>query len=138
MKKITSKLLNKIFFLMAVGLSIGILFFVIGVAWIGYEAKNQCERAKLAYEGDCVEALISLLNDTNRSFRERNDAIWTLGQLGDSRALPVLETYYTGNILDREPLNETISQYELRKAVNLTSGGTNIIGWMWRDGVMAQ
>jgi len=130
--KIFKKITQKLLYAIAVGISIFLLFFVIGCTWIGYEAKIQCQNAQREYGGDCVEALISLLKDESRGFRARNDAIWALGEMGDSRALPVLESYYTGNIPDREPLNEMISQYELRKAVDLASGGPNITAWVWR------
>jgi hypothetical protein len=123
---------QKLFYLGAIGVSVFLLFFIIGTTWIGYEVKSQCQEAQRAYSGDCVEALISLLEDENRSFRERNSAIWALGQLGDNRALPVLEKYYTGNIPDREPLDGTISQYELKKAINLASGGLNLGAFVWR------
>jgi hypothetical protein len=56
-----------------------------------------------------------------------------LGEFGGSRALPVLQKYYTGNIPDREPLDEMISQYELKKAIELASGGPNITAWLWRE-----
>lgn len=130
--KIFKEIANKLLYAIVVGISIFLLFFVIVCTWIGYEAKTQCQDAQREYGGDCVESLIKLLNDEHRGFRARNDAIWALGEMGDSRALPVLESYYTGNIPDREPLNEMISQYELRKAVNLTSGGPNITAWFWR------
>jgi len=55
-----------------------------------------------------------------------------LGQLGDSRALPVLQGYYTGNIPSKESLDKTISQYELEKAIKLTSGGFNVTAIFWR------
>lgn len=125
----------KLFYLFAIGTSIFLLFFVITCTWIGYDVKKQCSEAKKDYQGDCVESLINLLNDEKRSFRERNSAVWALGQLGDNRALSTLQSYYTGNIPDREPLNESISQYELKKAVNLTSGGANIAAWAWRFGI---
>ena len=111
---------------------------------IGYDVKSHCQEAKREYptssrfsrdfEGqvDCVEALISVLNDKSKGFRVRNSAIWALGQFGDSRALPVLEEYYTGNIPPREPLDKTISQYELKKAINLAKGGFNITAVFWR------
>lgn len=127
------KIKEKFFYIIAVGLSIFILFFFISSVWIGHDAKQMCLDAKREYGGDCVEALIAQLEDDNRGFRARNNAIWALGQLGDSRALPVLQNYYTGNIPDREPLDETISQYELKKAVDLTSGGTNISAFIWRS-----
>jgi hypothetical protein len=47
--------------------------------------------------------------------------------------LPVLEKYYTGDIPDREPLDRMISQYELKKAIDLASGGTNVASLLWRD-----
>ncbi len=124
---------EKFFYVTAIGISIFLLFFFIGSVWIGYEAKNLCQNAKWQYDGDCIEALILQLNDEHQGFRARNHAIWALGQLGDSRALPVLEGYYTGNIPDKEPLDETISQYELKKAINLAGGGTNITAFFWRD-----
>jgi len=123
---------EKLFYAVAVGISIFLLFFFIGCAWIGYEAKTLCQNAKWEYGGDCVEALIAQLNDEHQGFRIRNHAIWALGQFGDSRALPVLQSNYTGNIPAREPLDGTISQYELKKAVNLTSGGLNITAFLWR------
>lgn len=121
-----------ILFLFTIGISIFLLFFVICCTWIGYDVKSKCQDAKAEYSGDCPEALISLLNDENRGFKARNSAIWALGQLGDSRALPVLQSYYTGNIPDREPLAKVISQYELKKAINLASGGINITAIFWR------
>ena len=124
-----------VLFLFTIGVSIFLLFFVICCTWIGYDVKSKCQDAKAEYGGDCTEALISLLNDDHRGFKARNSAIWALGQLGDSRALPVLQSYYTGNIPDREPLAKVISQYELKKAINLAGGGTNITAIFWRYGI---
>lgn len=125
---------RKLFYLGVVGISFALLFFVVTCFWIGRSVKRQCQEAKRVYPGDCVEALITLLNDESRGFRERNSAVWALGQLGDRRALPVLESYYTGNIPPRESLDKTISQYELKKAVKLTSGGFNASAVFWRMG----
>lgn len=131
---INQKIWSKIGLGLAILAGIGSLLVIISFVWIGYEVKSQCQQAKMAYPGDCVESLTQLLTDDQRSFRERNDAIWALGQLGDSRALPELERLYTGQIPEREPLNETISQYELSKAINLASGGLNITAPFWRTG----
>jgi hypothetical protein len=133
--KLQGQLLRKIGYAAAVATCIFLLFFVIGVTWIGFDVKSQCQQAQSEYGGDCTEALIRLVQDENRGFRVRNYAIWALGQLGDSRALPVLQELYTGNIPPREPLDAGISQYELRKAVDLTSGGTNILAVFWRHGI---
>lgn len=128
----TKNIIQRLFYIGVIGVSIFILFFVIACTWIGYDVKQKCRDAKYQYGGNCTEALISLLNDSSRGFRDRNSAIWALGQLGDSNALPVLQEYYTGDIPDREPLDKVISQYELKKAVALTSGGKNITAIFWR------
>lgn len=53
-------------------------------------------------------------------------AVWALGQIGDARALPVLQEYYTGNIPPRESPERVISRYELKKAIHLLRGGWNV------------
>jgi hypothetical protein len=127
---------EKLFYLFAIGVSIFFLFFFITNVWIGHEAKRLCQEAQWEYrKTDCVEALIATLDDEHQGYRTRNHAIWALGEFGDSRALPTLQKYYTGKIPNREPLDETISQYELKKAVNLANGGLNITAWAWRWGI---
>ncbi len=121
-----------LFYFLILGVISLVLFSFTIASVIGKAVKTQCQHAMRVYEGECVEALISLLKDENQNFRARNSAIWALGQLGDSRALPVLQSFYTGEIPDREPLDQTISQYELKKAINLTSGGFNITAFIWR------
>jgi len=129
------KLLQTVLYIGAVGVSVVLLFFVISCVWIGYDVKQQCQTAARTYGGDCVTALSALVADEHRGFRERNSAIWALGQLGDSRAYPLLSSMYTGNIPDREPLDGMISQYELKKAVALTGGGYNMTAVFWRYGI---
>jgi hypothetical protein len=133
--KLQHQLLRTTGYAVAVAMCIVLLFFVIGVTWIGFDVKSQCQQARREYGGDCTEALIHLVQDDTRGFRVRNEAIWALGQLGDSRALPVLQSLYTGKIPPREPLDAGISQYELRKAVALTSGGQNPLAIFWRHGI---
>lgn len=132
------KIVSTIFYVATIGFSILLLLFVVCCTWIGYEVKNTCQEAQRKYgteRQDCVTALIDVLNDEHQSFRSRNDAIWALGQLGDSRALATLQNFYTGTIPPREPLDKVISQYELKKAINLTSGGPNITAFIWRKGL---
>jgi len=124
-----------IFYFLTIGFSLFLLFFVISCVWIGYEVKDRCRQSQQDYHQDtCVQSMISLLEDENRSFSARNSAIWALGQLGDSSALPALQSFYTGNIPDREPINEVVSQYELKKAINLING-TNLTAIFWRYGI---
>jgi len=118
---------------MIVGVGVVVLIFLITCTWIGVDVRERCKVGQAKYGGDCVEALVETLNDEEGStMRERNYAIWALGQLGDKRALPVLEKYYTGVIPPREPYDEGISQYELKKAIALVDGGWNATAWVWR------
>lgn len=130
--KTIKKFQQQFVFISVLGLSILILIFVIMWTWIGFDVKSKCFDAQKEYGGSCVESLTKLVEDETRGFRLRNSAIWALGQLGNPEALLVLQKYYTGVIPNREPLDQTISQYELKKAINLASGGKNITAIFWR------
>lgn len=129
---IKKQLVQSIIFIGVTGLGILLLLLVVLSTWIRSDVKTHCQDAKRTYGGDCAEALISMLNDNNQSFRSRNSAIYALGQLADSRALPTLQSYYTGNIPRRESLHKTLSQYELKKAIKWCKEG-NITSWMYWD-----
>lgn len=124
---------ERIFYGVAIGTSIMLLLFFILSVWIGFEAKNLCLEARWQYGGDCVSALMAQLDDTDQGFRNRNHAIWALGQIGDVRAMPTLRAHYTGIIPEREPLDAMISQYELKKAIAQMNGGINITRFIWKD-----
>lgn len=118
---------QKIIYIISISLSIFILFFIITCSWIGFEVKNQCENAMQKYnKKDCITALSLVLENKNENYKSKNDAIWTMGQIGDKKALNTLNKYYTGIIPEKEPYNKMISQYELKKALNLVNGGFNI------------
>lgn len=121
-----------IFAIVGIVILLGILFFVTVSIIIGNHVQKQCYTAKAKYGDDCINGLIATLQDEKNDFRTRNDAIWALGQLGEKKAHAILNAYYTGNIPDREPLDKVISQYELKKALKLTSDGINGTAWVWR------
>ena len=134
-KLIYAELIKKVvIFGFAIGMSACLILFIVTSIWIGRGVQKSCQLAQKKYNGDCVQALILYLQDESHPYGERNSAIWALGQLGDSRALPVLQSYFTGNIPDKEPWNQTLSQYELKKAINLIQGGYNITAFIWRSG----
>ena len=99
---------------------------------IGNSVQDNCEMAQREFNRDCVNALIGYVEDESNDVRSRNSAIWALGQLGDAQALPTLEKLYTGYDGSRSDLNTSISQYELKKAIKLASGGLNITAPLWR------
>ncbi len=121
-----------IIYIVVVGISVSLLLFFVACTWIGNDVKTQCQTAMQEYGGDCVESLSKTLKDESRNFRTRNLAAWALGQIGDPRALPILRELYTGNIPPREPFNDVLSQYELKKAINLIESGINICSWAWK------
>lgn len=131
-QKISRKIVT---FILGLGMIIFLFTFLLVVNQISASVKNTCEFAQKKYGEDCVDSLILSLDDEKNSYKERNHAIWALGQLGDSRALPTLKKYYTGSIPNREPLDDGISQHELKKAINLLDGGVNLGAWAWRNGI---
>jgi hypothetical protein len=104
--------------------------------WIRNSVEERCNIAINQYEGDCVEALIQVVDGEDmNSFRERNQAIWALGQIGEDRegrTTQVIEKYYTGIIPERDPYDLGLSQYEMKKALKLLNGGWNITHWVWK------
>jgi len=89
--------------------------------------KNISAEATQQYPGDRVEALIAFVKSEDHSFRERNLAVWALGQIGDKRALPVLNQFYTGGPCDH---NHYLCQGELQKAIKLCKGSLNATAWL--------
>jgi hypothetical protein len=125
------KLKQWFLFWMIVGVGFFVLIFLVTATWIGVDVRERCLVSQAQYEGDCVEALIQSLDDQSNPFDERNRAIWALGQIGDPRSKEILEKYYTGNIPQREPYNEVLSQYEMKKALKLVNGGWNATHLIW-------
>ena len=103
-------------------------FFAICSA-IGSGVRSVSTEALEGQSGDRVLALIAFVESEKHPLKERNRAVWALGRLGDPRALPVLEKYYTGAPCDHE---HALCQGELSKAIRLCKGGTNITAFFWR------
>jgi len=103
--------------------------FVISLFSIGNDVRNTCKGAMKFHEGDCVTALSLYLDSEISTLAERKRAVWTLGQLGDGRALPVLNKYLTGEACDHETM---LCQYELEKAIKWCSTNENILSPIWQ------
>lgn len=111
---------------------VGVLAVASGFFSLFYTVRKTCNLAKEKYQGKCQTALISVLEDENANPKEKNDAIWALGQMAESESLPALEKIYAGKVPEgREPLNEVVSQYEIEKAIRWIKKG-NVTSWMYR------
>lgn len=101
-----------------------------GTAWlIGSGVHAATEAAVRDQPGDRVSALMAYVESPKHPLRTRNRAVWALGQLGDARALPVLEKQLAGEECDHD---HRLCQHELRKAIRLCRGATNLSAWLWR------
>jgi hypothetical protein len=99
-----------------------------GLVWrVQADAHEHGARATEDFPGDEVEALSALVQSQQRTLAERNHAVWALGQIGDSRALPVLETFYTGQPCQHDRF---ICQKELRKAIDRCRGKNRAPAWV--------
>lgn len=130
-KKINKNLIG---YVIGVGLLLFFFIFFIISTQIGYGVKERCQTAQSQYGGECVDALMEQLADTSTEYN-KNDAIWALGQLGDEKALPLLEKYIadqTTSSTEYGIWNKGISQYELRKATKLIKSNFNISSFVWR------
>jgi len=123
---------QSVIFIVSVAFIVAAFSILLSFNIIGYGVEEKCRLAEERYGGDCVGALVAHLDDDSNSFRSRNSAVWALGQLGDARGLPTLEAYFSGVPESRESLDETISQYELQKAIKLIDGGFNLTAFFWR------
>jgi hypothetical protein len=95
--------------------------------WILATAHEDGARTMEEFRGDEVEALVALVRSDAHALPERNRAVWALGQIGDPRAEPVLETYYTGGPCDHSRL---LCQKELKKAIARCKGENWAPRWL--------
>jgi len=105
------------------------LFFLLVSWWIGSAVRSSCSLAMREHDGDQVIALMRYADSSSHSLRDRNRAVWALGNLGDARALPLLEKYYTGSPCDHDRM---LCQNQLKTAIELCRGGLNLPALVWR------
>ena len=105
------------------------------VPWMFWQlqipVKRHCAEVREEFGGDCVEALLAVIQSEHHSCLEKNQAIWALGQLADRRALPVLRSLRTG-VACRRPCHRDLHlcQYEIEKAIRWCERGTVFSRWM--------
>ena len=96
------------------------------------QVKITCIEAQREFKNNCINSLILTIQSSEKTFKQKNTAIWALGQLADKSALPTLQSLYTNSTPSKESLDNAISQYELRKAIKWCQQG-NITKWMYRN-----
>ena len=111
-------------------LAVALALFVLVTGALGYcrwsiqsGLDSCCEIAQSAHPhpGDDVAAMMAYVQSDAHPLTDRNHIVWALGQARDSRALPVLEQYYTGTECDHA---QALCQGELEKAMKLCKGET--------------
>jgi len=116
-------------------LGLGILFFAgMSFSRLHSTVKSVCLAAKNEYKKDCVSSLIETVQSEKHSFKERNDAVWALGQIADPQALPFL-TELNRSLPERNLGYESgLSKPEVEKAIKWCGKEkTNITSWMYRN-----
>ena len=115
-----------------------LLFFFISAGYsfhtIFKNVQNISEKAKSEFGSDHVEALIALMESENFSFKDRNRAIWALGQIGDKRALPHLTKLNTKVPSQAKPWNsgKYLVKFSIEKAVKQIKSKFIVTRWMYQ------
>lgn len=108
------------------GILICFALLFVGYLWVCFSIRSSVKeistKAVQEYPGDRIEALMAYVESENYSLRQRNRAVWALGQIGDERALPVLEKFHTGGPCDHA---SRLCQGELQKAIAGCKGSFN-------------
>lgn len=120
--------MKKFTLIMSAGLFVVLLVLLADGLLIGSNLRQFSRNAQSQFPGNRVEALISLVKCQSCNRRDRDNAVWALGQLDDQRALPVLESCRgeeSCGLLDRETLQ--IALRHLRREDNNRSES-----FLWR------
>jgi len=99
---------------------------------IGWGVRRSSQIAQRQFPGDRVQALVAMVECESCDMRDRNHAVWALGQLDDSRALPVLEKHHTGKPCDhlRDVCQETL-RTALRHLRHEDTNRAESFLWRW-------
>jgi len=93
--------------------------------------KNICIRAKSDFGEDCITSLILIIRTDGYSEKVKIHAVWCLGQIADSSAIPYLEEFQE-KFECNDPSQKSKMCYELYKALKWCKNG-NITSWMYRN-----
>lgn len=122
-----------IFTLLIAAFVFGLLIFFYSFYVIYKGVKVACVKAKTEYQEECVDSLIKVVKAGDKTFRDKNHAVWALGQLADKKALPFL--YELGDFLPKQErcsYDDFLCKYEVEKAIKWCERG-NVTSWMYRN-----
>ncbi|OGD13555.1 MAG: hypothetical protein A2V76_06385 [Candidatus Aminicenantes bacterium RBG_16_63_14] len=113
----------------------GILILAYGVMClaIGAGVDDALEKARGRFSENDTDGLVAMMNSSDIPLKDRNLAVWALGQLGDTRATASLEMLLTGKPCDHA---SAVCQRGLKKAIRQCRGGVNISSWAWKPFVL--
>ena len=80
------------------------------------------------FPGDRVQALMQVVDCDTCPMRDRDNAVWALGQMVETRARPVLAKYFDGRRCDH---TTRLCQKELRKAIWMIDTRDRRTGPVW-------
>jgi hypothetical protein len=101
----------------ALGVVVLIILAVGATVWdIAKSVDENIEIAQKAHpaEADDVASLIAYVNSPKHTLIEKNHAVWTLGRIGDERAVAALKPHFTGIKCFHV---EELCQKELKRAI---------------------
>ncbi len=132
MKKTIVKIVLWVF-----GIIVAIL--IIGTSILEYSmyssAKAITTEAKSEFKSDSIQSLINYINSPNHTLKEKNSAVWALGQFADKKAVPFLTKLseeLTGSDGEELSHNKYICRYEVDKALRWCKEG-NILKFMYSN-----
>jgi hypothetical protein len=117
----------------AVGAGILLLGYGVMCLAIGAGVDGVLEKARDRFSGNDTNALVAMMNSSDIPLKDRNLAVWALGQLGDTRAAASLEKLLTGKPCEHA---SAVCQRELKKAIRHCRGGANVTRWAWKPFVL--
>lgn len=110
-----------------------LMLFIYSFFRIRGEVKTACLKAQAEYHEDCVNSLIEYIQSNNHTIRNRNSAVWALGQIADKKALPFL--YGLNKTLPEQEkcsYDDCLSKYEIQKAIRWCEK-ENITNWIYKN-----
>ena len=100
-------------FIVCFGLCLSALGYIRWEIQSGLDEWSEIAQVSHPHPEDDIAALMDYVQSSSHTLRERNYAVWALGQARDKRALPILEKYYTGEKCDHD---KKLCQGELKKS----------------------